>query len=287
MASDFLRKLRRAPLTLTERLIGTVLQSRANAIDLEHVEAKPHGLCAELIVSLTSYPPRFKYLEPTLKCLLSQSVRADAVVLWLSYGDKEHLPASVLELEKYGLSIRECDNYRVYNKIIPSLLNHPGAYVVTADDDTYYRPTWLAELVAEVDPAKQEVVCHRAHKVHLDPDGKPLGYDSWTMNSSDTRPSQLTFPTGVGGVIYSPGVLHPDVTDVETFKELCPTADDIWLYWMGLRQGSIFRKIGPAREARSWPGTQQVALHRQNVLDNANDRQIGNLLQSFGFPATS
>ena len=38
---------------------------------------RPHGLAAELVVSLTSYPPRFGTLAHTLKSLWRQNVKAD------------------------------------------------------------------------------------------------------------------------------------------------------------------------------------------------------------------
>src|SRR5262245_38312569 len=68
----------------------------------------PHALPAPLIVSLTSYPPRFHALASSLKCLLMQSVKPDLVVLWLAPADLNLLPARILALQRAGLCIETC-----------------------------------------------------------------------------------------------------------------------------------------------------------------------------------
>jgi hypothetical protein len=112
----------------------------------------PHGLPGPLIISLTSYPARFSSLHLVLRALLSQSVAADRVILWLDPGDEDLLPRAA---RLPGLEIRTCPNWRSYKKIVPTLLEAPEAYIVTADDDIYYRPDWLAGLVAVALPAPQ------------------------------------------------------------------------------------------------------------------------------------
>ncbi len=82
---------------------------------------RPHGLPGELIVSLTSYPPRFRTLDLTLRCLLTQTVRPDRVILWIAEADMAKLPPAVVALVEYGLDIRACKDTRSYKKIIPAL----------------------------------------------------------------------------------------------------------------------------------------------------------------------
>ena len=98
-------------------------------------EPAPHGLRSPLIVSLTSYPARFGSLHLVLRSLLTQSVRADRVVLWLDEGDEHLLPPAVTSL---GVETRICPRWRSYKKIIPTLMEWPEAHIVTADDDIYY-----------------------------------------------------------------------------------------------------------------------------------------------------
>ncbi len=243
-----------------------------------------HGLPARLIVSLTSYPPRFATLHLTLRCLLDQTVRPDAVVLWVDEGAIAQLPGPVLSLRDAGLAIEAGPDVGSYGKIVSALQADPAAFIVTADDDAYYPADWLAALVASVRPGKPEVICHRAHRVELGSDRLPLPYNRWDVDLRKPEASRRVFPTGVGGVLFPPGIFHHEVVNRDLYAGLCPTADDLWLYWMALRQGAIFRKIGRHRHVPLWPGSQKVSLHQINVAGRGNDRQMARLIEHFGFP---
>lgn len=237
----------------------------------------PHRLGTPLIVSLTSYPPRFGSLHLVLHSLLAQSVRPDRVILWLAEADLDALPDAC---RLPGLEIRTCPNWRSYKKIVPTLLEAPDAHIVTADDDVYYRADWLQALVAR---AGAGVVAHRAHRVTLR-DGLPCGYDDWDRNIEAPETGPLIFPTGVGGVLYAPGVFHPDVTDAALFAELAPDADDVWLYWMHRLAGSGPAKIGGGFRITEWPGTQDQNLRATNLAGDGNDRAVRAMLERYGWP---
>ena len=247
-------------------------------------EAPRHGLDGHLVLSLTSYPPRFSTLEPTLKSLLLQSIRPDVLVLWIAERDADQIPRSIKILESDGLVIQTCDDLLSYKKIIPALHAYPESFIVTADDDVCYPSTWLDGLVSGFDPDNWEVLCWRGHSIELDETGNPLAYVRWRRNVAATGSSARIFPTGVGGVLYRPGVLHRDVLNKLLFTELCPTSDDIWLYWMALRNGGKFRKIGPVTEFRPWLGSQRVGLFMRNVRDGDNDQQFQNMIRKYGRP---
>ncbi|MDI7046524.1 hypothetical protein QMN58_23720, partial [Escherichia coli] len=126
-----------------------------------------------VIVSLTSYPPRFRTLHLTLKTILLQSVRPAAVVLWIAEEDSKHLPANVLALQSWGLEIHFCENLRSYKKLVPALSAYKGMAVVTADDDVVYWRTWLADLLEQYNESAPEILCHRMHVVKTNADGLP------------------------------------------------------------------------------------------------------------------
>jgi hypothetical protein len=275
-----LRPVRRAWRTM----LGQVLLTRTALRWNSWLRQRNHPLRGELIVSLTSFPPRFATLAATLKCLLSQSVRPDRVVLWVSHADLPLVPLEVTALVPLGLEIRPCDDIGAFKKLIPALRRWPSAYIVTADDDVYYDPHWLKSLIGAYRPSRACAPCHRAHNIRLDARGaRPAPYRSWRKLARPGESSPLVFPTGVGGVLYPPGSLHRDVLDEETFTALCPTSDDAWVYWMALRNGWQFERASN-REFVCWPGSQVFALQHANVA-GANDRQIANLCERFGYPA--
>lgn len=248
-------------------------------------QRRGHGLPGRLVVSLTSYPPRFATLHLTLRCLLNQTVAPDSVILWLKEAELDKLPGRVTALCRQGLTLAGHDEQGPFGKIVPALRAYPEAFIAVADDDAYYPPGWLEAMVGAWRPEAREVICHRAHGVEIDAAGRPLPYTRWRYELKSPAESRRIFPTGLGGVLYPPGILHADAVNEVLYRKLCPTADDLWLYWMALRNGASFRKIGPYRPVPLWPGSQKVNLYDINVTRRGNDRQIANLIEAFGYPA--
>ncbi|POR48566.1 hypothetical protein B0G62_114153 [Paraburkholderia eburnea] len=244
-----------------------------------------HDLPGRLIVSMTSYPPRFPTLHLTIKSLLMQRVRPDFLELWVAEDDYHVLPGNVRELENDGLIIRLCEDFRSYKKIIPRLKESKNDWVAIADDDLYYWSTWLEELVGAVKPDKREVICSRCHKIEFIRPSLPAPYTGWIFNFVAPNEKDVIFPTGIGGVLYPPGVFFKDVCNQNIFRELCPTGDDIWLFWMAALNGATFRRSAARQRFVVWGGSQECALFNQNALfDNYNDRQIANMLKKYGWP---
>ena len=244
------------------------------------ISGRSHGLAGWLVVSLTSFPPRFATLALTLKCLLAQSVRSDAIILWIAREDMAKLPADVLALQSLGVSIRACDDLGPYKKIVPLLEADADCFVVTADDDNCYPPDWLETLVKGQIDHPGAIVCHTARVIAMDDGGMPKPYRQWPR--AVTGEENRLLPTGFGGVLYPPGSLSPEVTDRALFQQLSPTADDLWLKWMSARCMTgvhLVRQGGPLFE---WPGSQRVNLVRTNIGMGGNDTQVRALADRYG-----
>ncbi|MGP3696870.1 glycosyltransferase family 2 protein [Rhodobacter sp. NSM] len=259
--------------------------ARARAeIEARRIEPRAHGLAEPLAVSLTSYAARFPTLGPTLRALLRQTVRPDRLILWLTEADATALPADIRALEEQGLEIGICPDLRSYKKIIPALQALPGHAIATADDDAYYWPDWLEGLVEARRATGRAVVCHRAHRVTLGPEGSPLPYDAWERRLDRPEPSGLLFPTGVLGVLYAPDAFHEDVLREDLFTRLAPSADDAWLYWMHRLAGHRAMQVGRVQRVLEWPRSQETNLRTENLAAGGNDRAIAALIRHYGFP---
>ncbi|MDO5706252.1 MAG: glycosyltransferase family 2 protein [Paracoccus sp. (in: a-proteobacteria)] len=256
---------------------------------MAEIEARPvsagraHGLPGPLIVSLTSYPRRFPTLHLTLRAILTQTLRPDAVILWLAEGDDDVLPDAVRDLTAVGLEIATCPDWRSFKKLVPTLQSHPDAYVITADDDVYYPPDWIEGLVHAAFQG-MPVACYRAHRVALDSKGHPLPYGNWQRNIDRPERGPLVFITGVSGVIYAPHTLHPDVCRDDLFTRLCPTADDVWIYWMYRNAGVNAAKIGQKQRILEWTETQATSLRSINLNGQGNDAAVAALMGRYGWP---
>ncbi len=266
---------------------------RATARALRAVAAFPavehhtaHNLPSSLVVSLTSYRPRFPTLALTLRSLLDQRTEADRTVLWVTPEDLPDLPAEVLALRGSGLEIATVRNLRSYKKLVPALRSFPDCTIVTADDDAYYDPDWLTRLVATAKASPGAVVGLRCHMARMDKDGCLLPYNSWDHETEATKPGherERLFPTGVGGILYPPEALVRQALDEDRFMRLCPSADDVWFFWMARLAGTRHRRAPEAHQILFWPDSQKVALFWHNVIDApGNDEAIRALEAEFG-----
>jgi hypothetical protein len=242
---------------------------------------KIKNLDRDLIVSLTSYEPRFKKLILTLKCLLSQDVEPDRIILWVSYEDHAKIPISITNLSKKfkTFEIRQCEDIKSYKKLIPTLERFPNSYIVTADDDVYYPRSWLSSLIVTL-PCTKTIVTHRAHKPKF-MNGSLAPYNQWEHCVSQANKS-IIMPTGIGGVLYTPECFVDQVFEEAKFMTLAPTADDIWFFWMARIKNTAIVLSGKKINIVTWIGTDTGGLAEKNVYSNENDLTIKRLEFEFG-----
>lgn len=275
-------------------LAGSNLKRNAQAItelqwqQRDILTQQGHPLPAQLIVNLTSFPARFAKLHLTLKSLLLQSVKADSVILWLYENDIAKLPENVIELQQHGLTIAPVrTDTRSYKKLIPALESYPDAFHVTADDDIYYRPDWLATLVNAYQGNDQEIVCWRAHYLRRSKNGEIKPYRQWYPKTEVRGPDANLFFTSGAGVLFPPGCFDKRVTDQALASSLAPYADDLWWFWLASLNHCVIRRVGNNPKLINWKGSGDSSLWQFNKReDGGNDAQLQNLIAHFGLPPT-
>jgi hypothetical protein len=237
-----------------------------------------------IVVSLTTISERLEKLHLAVESLLRQTLKPDGLILWLPRNLANRALSRALRNQiRRGLEIRFVEEMGPYLKLIHTLKEHAGSLIATADDDTIYPRCWLEQLVKAHENEPHCVHCHRAHRMILDQEGRLLPYARWDLFApGHTGPSFLLFPTGVGGVLYPPGALHPEIFNQAVFREICPTADDVWFKAMSLLNGVRCRKVSPFyRELPPVRGTQTRKLWRTNVLGGRNDIQLQAVFQRY------
>ena len=209
-----------------------------------------------VILSLTSYGKRVKGSAVfTVYSLLRQTVRPERVVLWLNEDEfnSENLPSDLRFLCKYGLEVRFCKDIGSYTKLIHSLSAFPDKHIITADDDLYYSKNFVQEFVEAHRQHPQAIITGFAKIPVSDGEQQLAPYDAWPeyhhVSASFQYDSQKLFPLGVGGVLYPSHVFDNEVSNEVVFTALCPKADDIWLYIMGLRSQAEKRILTDSRIA--------------------------------------
>ena len=245
----------------------------------------------KIIISLTTFPERIKELKYVLYSLFNQTVKADKIVLYLSeeeFKNKENdLPEDIKQFENYGLEIRWVKNLRSYNKLIYALKDFPNDIIVTVDDDIFYDKNLIKNLYKSYVKNPEYIHANRVHKIVKNSNDNILPYEYWIKEIDTSKVDFTNFLTGVGGVLYPPNVFNEEVFKEEVFTKICPYADDIWFWSMGVLNNKKvkvaqkpvrFKYINLKREKGL---NDEKTLAKTNVLTMQNDDQIQNVLNQY------
>lgn len=246
-----------------------------------------------VIVSLTSYGNRVKGSAVyTVYSLLRQSVRPERVVLWLDEKEfnSQNLPDDLRFLCDYGLEVRFGKDIGPYTKIIHSLSAFPNKHIITADDDLFYTKNFVEEFVDAHRKHPQAIITGYAKMPMTNGKHQIAPYGEWAeyhhVPASFQYNSATLFPLGWGGVLYPSHVFDDEATNEAVFMSLCPKADDIWLYIMGLRCHAEKRMLTDSRIAYYHTDLLRQYLTRDrltatNRFGGENDTQLQALLAHY------
>jgi hypothetical protein len=204
-----------------------------------------------LIISLTTIPPRFKVIHETLQSLVSQSVKPEAIHLYLpkEYRRFQYEKHEVPE-PPAGVSIRYVDaDFGPATKILPAVQAYQGQDVklLFCDDDKVYDPDWVQRFLVA---SKAHPDCciveeggqvsdysHHAYTGRLQPRSvrrvKDLSYrlkrllslGRWKPRKAASS-GYVDVLEGWGGVLVRPHFFSDAAFDI---PDILWTVDDIWL----------------------------------------------------------
>ena len=220
-----------------------------------------------IIISLTSYPARIKFVDRAIKSLLNQKMKPQKIILWLAKsqfpnGNKD-LSKKLLDLIDKGLTIEYYDrDIKSYKKLIPTLKKYPNNIIVTADDDIIYAKDWLEKLYKTYLKYPKDIVAHRITKFIY----KKKTFKIRTGGKYYyKKPSFLNKLVGLGGVLYFPNCFYKDILNEELFMKLAPTNDDIWFWLQAVLKGTRIRVAkNPNYKVKYIPNSQKVGLYKIN-----------------------
>lgn len=244
-----------------------------------------------LVVTLTTFDKRIDDVYLCIESLLHQSLRPNRLMLWLSeeeFPRSRPLPAMLLRQQARGLEIHYCPrDIGPYKKLIPALSLCPNDLLVTVDDDVMYPVDTLDLLYRAHLHYPKAVVANHAHQLIRDRHGRVMPYRKWPKGVQVSTPTSDVFPVGIGGVLYPPGALHPDVMKENIFMSQSPGADDIWFKAMAVKAGTL---AFVAPNHRPWlkrylfiESSQIFALKRLNKCSvTGNDAKLAAVFSTLG-----
>lgn len=226
-----------------------------------------------IIVSMTSYDKRFSTLNICIKSLLRQTYKPDRIILYLAEKDRRALTKEIISLKKFGLEIIYVDeDLRPHKKYYYAMKDNPDAIVITVDDDCIYSPKLIEYLIKTNKIFPNAITAARARKIEADKNGF-LAYNKWNLATISNKPSDQLIATGVGGVLYPPHLLDPNLLLNKSEIKKYIQVDDLWLKTVEILNHVptvvCDKRIDEKRI--EIPSAQSIGLTQTNVLKNEND----------------
>lgn len=238
-----------------------------------------------VVVSMTSFRPRFKNIHLCLKSILLQTFKPDRIVVWFGSDVKEDmLTQEMLDLKEYGVEYRfdENENLMPHKKYFYIMQEEPDSVVITVDDDAVY-PSNTLESLMDMHKRYPNCVCaRRVHRIKWNKDGSLKPYMNWTKECKTIRkPSNELIAVGVGGVLYPPHCMNEEVFNIKNIKKLCIGMDDIWLKYMEQLNGT--KVVWVPSMFPHPPSLEGIAsLNESNVSQGKNDLCLKAISEIYG-----
>lgn len=198
----------------------------------------------QIIVSLTSFPAAIPYAVQAIRSILNGTLQPDKVVLYL---DTQKFPDGILPSELETLKAESAifevrfdpAEIRSYKKLIPALRDFPNDIIVTIDDDIYYHPKMLHDLMHLHKRIPNAIIAHRVRRVLLnEPYKKWRKYKWYDFILKKYIFKHHAMQTGVGGVLYPPHSIDEKMLDPSLYMTMAPTNDDVWFWAAAISKGT-------------------------------------------------
>jgi len=262
-----------------------------------------------LVITLSTVPPRFDKIGPTLNSLLAQSVRPDRIVVYVPerYNRFPDYDGRLPEVPAGVEVARVATDYGPATKVLPALADYAGrdCDILFCDDDSIYPPGWAARYLKarETRPAECLVqagteVGDEVEDATMQRDLQPRALRLWRATDpffqarrmkkrvverltgrpqpratrrAYLRSGYIDILGGSGGVMVRPGFFDDDVFDI---PDDLRAVDDVWLSGMLAKRGvPIWLDAGHARNLCSQADA--AAALSQSVI-GGDDRRAAN-----------
>ncbi len=190
----------------------------------------------DVILSLTSYPHRFKHPSfiDVLKSLVNQYTAVKyKIVLSLFEKDIKQLPNNVNEfILANNIEVLPCKiDIRAHKKYYYVMGKYVGMPIITVDDDTIYEDNMVECLYSTYMQNPGYIVCGRCKKIERDSNGNYLKYGTWKSDLQPGFKDDDLFGVGVGGILYPPKYSQTIKTQCLKLVNLFWTNDDFALHF--------------------------------------------------------
>lgn len=242
----------------------------------------------KVIISLTSYGLRLKYVARTIFSILKGTFKDIHIVLTIAKKDKQYIsPELQLLVDTNTIELLEVDkDIGPHTKYFYTMKKYKDVPIITIDDDGIYDPKLVESLYKKYLENKKYICARRVHKILFN-NNEILNYRKWVFDyNKEKKPSMQLLATGVGGVLYPPDILEISDKNLKEINE-CFYADDIYLKVLEIR-----KNIPVIWVENNWlqpkPFLREIdkqvkenGLWKINTLKDRNDKYIKTFIKDF------
>lgn len=187
----------------------------------------------EIIISMTSYPARIKYVAKVWFSIVRQAVDKSLYKCVLVLSEEEFpggmadLPDDLQVLIANGVIelLWTPRNTRSHKKLMPTLLKYPNNPILVIDDDQYRTMGWLQNFIDFHNKYPKDVLTGISHFILVN--GRFCSRKLGPGLYDNARPAN-----GRGGTLYPPNTFNdPDFFDEGLYMKLSPTSDESWQFY--------------------------------------------------------
>lgn len=267
---------------------ATVLNSNLQWLFFRIGIRGPNRVDKRVVISLTSYPERFEYLRRTLKTLITQSISANEIRVYIEEKDFHELNDELFSLERYGVVFcPTMSGWRAATKLIPELMRSDvqESLIIYLDDEIIYPYKLVQNLTETLQRYPDSDIVFNWGQImpFWDPSiGRIPEYSTWQSSNTVSVNDRLVVPLGVAGVLVKRSSMPVEMNDFRNFQEVSQSADDLWFWAHSILYGlKIQKNIFDCRTPVYWTGSQKNALCHTNILQGENDAILTKMLEAF------
>lgn len=240
----------------------------------------------EIIVSLTTYPDRIDKVWMVIESMLVQTLKPDRVILWLAedeFQGIDELPENLSQQMKRGLEIKFCKNIRSHKKYYYAIKEFDDSIIILIDDDFIYPRYLLNDLYREYINNPKCIITRTAAVVHDIESSLPSSWGRLGKRSDYVSESDLQAFTG-SGTLLPPHALPEEALDLNNIEEICPYADDLWLFYFSRKNGFKTKPLLPPKPfpIPLFEKSRSSLWEINGPLGGQNDVQWKRIIQKFG-----
>jgi len=221
-----------------------------------------------LIISMTSYPPRIKFVKSSFMSIIKQNISSTLYhcVLVLSipeFPNKElDLPSDLLNfIYLEGIEIIWYNkNIRSHKKLIPTLKKYPNNPILIIDDDIIRQEGFLKTFLDDHKKFPNDII---------------FGYSKYVLNKEfkfikkkkiNNNEIKLSRPSnGLSGTLYPPNTFTDKrFFDEDIFMKLSPSSDESWQWCFLIMSNKKLRKLSKNFSIKPIPKSQKISLYKEN-----------------------